>query len=55
MLTCSFSRLSPAALAGFSPFSQAAFLEDSTATFETRNRYFNRDFRTSAQCVSGER
>ncbi len=31
--------------------SQAAFFEDSTATFETRNMYFNRDFRdgTSAQ------
>nr|BFD40213.1 OprD family porin [Pseudomonas sp. FFPRI_1] len=52
-----FSRLTPsalagaAALAGFSPFSQAAFFEDSSATFETRNMYFNRDFRdgTSAQ------
>ncbi|MGH8335020.1 MAG: OprD family outer membrane porin, partial [Pseudomonas fluorescens] len=52
-----FSRLShtalasAAALAGFSPLSQAAFFEDSTATFETRNMYFNRDFRdgTSAQ------
>ncbi len=35
----------------FSPLSQAAFFEDSTATFETRNMYFNRDFRdgTSAQ------
>jgi hypothetical protein len=46
-----FSRLShtalasAAALAGFSPLSQAAFFEDSTATFETRNMYFNRDFR----------
>ncbi|WP_339483327.1 MULTISPECIES: OprD family porin [unclassified Pseudomonas] len=42
---------SAAALAGFSPMSQAAFIEDSTATFETRNMYFNRDFRdgTSAQ------
>jgi len=31
--------------------SQAAFLEDSKATFETRNMYFNRDFRdgTSSQ------
>ncbi|WP_085614234.1 MULTISPECIES: OprD family porin [unclassified Pseudomonas] len=39
------------ALAGVSPMSQAAFFEDSTATFETRNMYFNRDFRdgTSAQ------
>ncbi|NIF16973.1 OprD family porin [Pantoea sp. Cy-639] len=39
------------ALAGVAPMSQAAFLEDSTATFETRNMYFNRDFRdgTSAQ------
>ncbi|MCK9817046.1 porin [Pseudomonas chlororaphis] len=52
-----FSRLShtalasAAALAGFSPLSQAAFIEDSTANFETRNMYFNRDFRdgTSAQ------
>ncbi|SEM37970.1 outer membrane porin, OprD family [Pseudomonas sp. ok272] len=42
---------SAAALAGFSPASQAAFFEDSTATLETRNMYFNRDFRsgTSAQ------
>ncbi|MBH8610828.1 OprD family porin [Pseudomonas mohnii] len=52
-----FSRLShtalasAAALAGFSPLSQAAFIDDSSATFETRNMYFNRDFRdgTSAQ------
>ena len=52
-----FSRLShtalvsAAALAGFSPLSQAAFVDDSSATFETRNMYFNRDFRdgTSAQ------
>src|SRR5947207_4882077 len=52
-----FSRLnhtalvSAAALAGFSPLSQAAFFDDSSATFETRNMYFNRDFRdgTSAQ------
>jgi hypothetical protein len=50
-------RLSPsvlagaAALAGFSPMSQAEFIKDSSATFETRNMYFNRDFRdgTSAQ------
>lgn len=42
---------SAAALVGFSPLSQAAFIEDSSATFETRNMYFNRDFRdgTSAQ------
>ncbi|MBF8732043.1 MULTISPECIES: OprD family porin [Pseudomonas] len=33
------------ALAGVAPLSQAAFFEDSTATFETRNMYFNRDFR----------
>ncbi|WP_199009901.1 OprD family porin [Pseudomonas protegens] len=53
----SFSRLTPtalasaAALAGVAPLSQAAFFEDSSATFETRNMYFNRDFRegTSAQ------
>jgi hypothetical protein len=40
-----------AALAGFSPLSQADFIKDSAATFETRNMYFNRDFRdgTSAQ------
>ncbi|WP_095146953.1 MULTISPECIES: OprD family porin [unclassified Pseudomonas] len=52
-----FSRLgttalaSAAAVAGFSPVSQAAFFEDSSATLETRNMYFNRDFRsgTSAQ------
>ncbi|WP_296229924.1 OprD family porin [Pseudomonas sp. UBA4617] len=39
------------ALAGVAPISQAAFFEDSTETFETRNMYFNRDFRdgTSAQ------
>ncbi|MHC6224296.1 OprD family porin [Pseudomonas sp. X10] len=39
------------ALAGVAPLSQAAFFEDSTATFETRNMYFNRDFRdgTSSQ------
>ncbi|MFB4393251.1 MULTISPECIES: OprD family porin [unclassified Pseudomonas] len=39
------------AFAGVAPMSQAAFFEDSTATFETRNMYFNRDFRdgTSAQ------
>ena len=36
---------SAAALAGFSPLSQAAFVDDSSATFETRNMYFNRDFR----------
>ncbi|UVJ43108.1 OprD family porin [Pseudomonas sp. LS1212] len=42
---------SAAAFAGFSPLGQAAFFEDSSATFETRNMYFNRDFRdgTSAQ------
>ncbi|MCO7608852.1 OprD family porin [Pseudomonas chlororaphis] len=52
-----FSRLTPtalasaAALSGVAPLSQAAFFEDSSATFETRNMYFNRDFRegTSAQ------
>ncbi|EKT4521770.1 OprD family porin [Pseudomonas putida] len=42
---------SAVALAGVAPMSQAAFFEDSTATFETRNMYFNRDFRdgTSSQ------
>ncbi|MDE1163982.1 MAG: OprD family porin [Pseudomonas sp.] len=52
-----FPRLRPTALAsaaalmGLSPVSQADFFEDSSATFETRNMYFNRDFRdgTSAQ------
>ena len=52
-----FSRLSQTVLASavaltvFSPLTQAAFFEDSAATFETRNMYFNRDFRdgTSAQ------
>ncbi|KAF0863398.1 OprD family porin [Pseudomonas sp. LD120] len=56
-LPARFPRLSPtalagaAALAGFAPLCQAAFFEDSSATFETRNMYFNRDFRdgTSAQ------
>ena len=39
------------ALVGFTPFGYAAFFEDSSATLETRNMYFNRDFRdgTSAQ------
>ena len=39
------------ALVGVAPLSQAAFFEDSSATFETRNMYFNRDFRdgTSSQ------
>lgn len=39
------------AFASVAPMSQAAFLEDSKATFETRNMYFNRDFRdgTSSQ------
>ncbi|AXM96220.1 OprD family porin [Pseudomonas plecoglossicida] len=43
--------VSALALAGVAPISQAAFFEDSSATFETRNMYFNRDFRdgTSAQ------
>ncbi|MVV51776.1 OprD family porin [Pseudomonas sp. PB120] len=50
-------RLQPAALAsaavlaGVSPSGYAAFFEDSSASLETRNMYFNRDFRdgTSAQ------
>lgn len=33
------------ALASVAPVSQAAFFEDSKATLETRNMYFNRDFR----------
>ncbi|MEG1041801.1 MAG: OprD family outer membrane porin, partial [Pseudomonas sp.] len=43
--------VSALALTGVAPLSQAAFFEDSKATFETRNMYFNRDFRdgTSAQ------
>src|SRR5471032_2395766 len=42
---------SAAALAGFSPLSFADFIEDSSGKLETRNMYFNRDFRdgTSAQ------
>ncbi|MBI6927012.1 OprD family porin [Pseudomonas putida] len=48
---CPSALASALALAGVAPLSQAAFFEDSTATFETRNMYFNRDFRdgTSAQ------
>ncbi|MDF2490940.1 MAG: outer rane porin, partial [Pseudomonas sp.] len=33
------------AFASVAPVSQAAFFEDSKATLETRNMYFNRDFR----------
>ncbi|OLS64833.1 OprD family porin [Pseudomonas putida] len=45
------SLASAIALCSVAPLSQAAFIEDSSATFETRNMYFNRDFRdgTSAQ------
>ena len=56
-----FSRLShtalasAAALAGFSPLSQAAFIEDSTANFETRNMYFNRDFRDGTNAQQSKR
>ena len=39
------------ALCSVAPLSHADFIKDSSATFETRNMYFNRDFRdgTSAQ------
>ncbi|WP_460163457.1 OprD family porin [Pseudomonas sp. S2_F03] len=46
---------SAAALAGFSPLSQAAFFEDSTATLETRNMYFNRDFRDGTSVQQSKR
>ncbi|MFJ4054739.1 OprD family porin [Pseudomonas sp. NPDC089743] len=43
------------ALAGVAPMSQAAFFEDSTATFETRNMYFNRDFRDGTRAQQSKR
>lgn len=45
------SLASAIALCSVAPLSQADFIKDSSATFETRNMYFNRDFRdgTSAQ------
>lgn len=42
-------------LAGVAPLSQAAFIEDSTATFETRNMYFNRDFRNGTSSQQSKR
>ncbi|VVN93581.1 hypothetical protein PS691_02061 [Pseudomonas fluorescens] len=42
---CQTALASATALASFSPFSHAAVFEDSSATLETRNMYFNRDFR----------
>ena len=39
------------ALAGVAPLSQAAFFEDSTATFETRNMYYNLDFRDGTSAL----
>lgn len=43
------------ALAGVAPLSQAAFIEDSTATFETRNMYFNRDFHNEPSSSQSKR
>ncbi|NER61552.1 OprD family porin [Pseudomonas sp. MAFF212428] len=43
------------ALAGVAPLSQAAFIEDSTATFETRNMYFNRDFHNEPSTSQSKR
>ncbi|MFJ4432071.1 OprD family porin [Pseudomonas sp. NPDC089395] len=43
------------ALAGVAPMSQAAFFEDSSATFETRNMYFNRDFRDGTRAQQSKR
>lgn len=43
------------ALVGIAPLSQAAFFEDSTATFETRNMYFNRDFRDGTSVQQSKR
>ena len=43
------------ALVGVAPLSQAAFIEDSTATFETRNMYFNRDFHNEPSTTQSKR
>ncbi|MBV6286284.1 OprD family porin [Pseudomonas aegrilactucae] len=43
------------ALVGVAPLSQAAFIEDSTATFETRNMYFNRDFHNESSSSQSKR
>lgn len=43
------------ALVGVAPLSQAAFIEDSTATFETRNMYFNRDFHNEPGTTQSKR
>lgn len=54
-------RLSPtafasaAALAGFSPLSYADFIEDSSASLDTRNMYFNRDFRDGSSAQQSKR
>ncbi|WP_409301792.1 OprD family porin [Pseudomonas sp. KCJK8993] len=54
-----FSRLTPTALASAAalaaPLTQAAFFEDSSATFETRNMYFNRDFRDGTRTQQSKR
>jgi hypothetical protein len=42
-------------LAGFSPWAYADFLSDSHATFETRNVYFNRDFRDGPSTQQSKR
>lgn len=43
------------ALAGFSPWAQADFFSDSHASFETRNVYFNRDFRDGPSTQQSKR
>lgn len=43
------------AFAGVAPLSQAAFIEDSSATFETRNMYFNRDFHNEPSTTQSKR
>lgn len=46
---------SAAGLIGFVPVSYADFLEDSSTTFETRNMYFNRDFRSGTSLQQSKR
>ncbi|WP_397453636.1 OprD family porin [Pseudomonas sp. NA-150] len=48
-LGCSFF------LAGFSPWAHADFLTDAHASFETRNVYFNRDFRNGPSSQQSRR
>lgn len=43
------------AFVGVAPLSQAAFIEDSTATFETRTMYFNRDFHNEPSTTQSKR